>query len=156
MLSQADRQQKGDEMNAFRACVFVAVLTGVFCLVTAAQETDTKQDAEFPPRVVKTEPADRTADVDFRLREIKVTFDRPMETGKNYSWIILRAHGVYPGYRGGPEPRWENDGKTCVLPVRLSPNTLYAVGINSYRHTGFHDPAGKPAVPFAWVFKTTK
>lgn len=143
-------------MNALRAVMLAAVFAVVLCVVTTAQEADTPKDAEFPPRVVKTEPEDRAAGVDFHIREIKVTFDRPMETGKNYSWIILRAHGVYPGYRGGPDPRWENDGKTCVLPVRLSPDTLYAIGINSFRHTGFHTPDGKPAVPFAWVFKTRK
>lgn len=143
-------------MNALRAVMLAAVLAGVLCMVSTAQEAEAPKDEAFPPRVVKTEPADRAADVDSHLREIKVTFDRPMQTGRNYSWIILRQHGVYPGYRGGPEPRWENDGKTCVLAVRLSPDTLYAVGINSFRHTGFHDPKGKPAVPYAWVFKTRK
>ena len=113
-------------------------------------------DPDLPPCVVKTEPANRAKDVDFTLREIKVTYDRPMTTGANYSWIIHQRLGVYPGTRGGPEPRWENEGRTCVLPVRLSPDTLYAIGVNSFRHTGFRDPKGKIAVPHVWVFKTRK
>ncbi|NQT53628.1 Ig-like domain-containing protein [bacterium] len=111
-------------------------------------------DPALPPQVVATEPADRATDVPATLREIKVTFDRPMTTGQSYSWIIHQNLGVYPGYRGGPPPRWENGGRTCVLPVLLSPGALYAVGTNSYRHTGFRDRKGKVAVPRAFVFKT--
>ena len=113
-------------------------------------------DLEFPPRAVETFPANQAKDVDYSLREIKVTFDRPMMGGPQWSWIIHTDIGVYPGVRGGPDPRWEEGGKTCVLPVRLSPDTLYAVGVNSFRHTGFRDPAGKIAVPHVWVFKTRK
>jgi len=111
---------------------------------------------DLPPCVVETSPADRATDVDYGLREIKVTFDRPMMGGQQWSWIIHTDLGVYPGYKGSPDPRWEDGGKTCVLPVRLSPDTLYAVGVNSFRHTGFRDPAGKIAVPHVWVFKTRK
>jgi hypothetical protein len=111
-------------------------------------------DRDFPPRVVKTEPAIGEKDVDPALKEIKVTYDRPMTQGQNYSWIIHKDLGDYPGTKGGPEPRWENDGKTCVLAVKLRPDTVYAVGVNSVRHFGFKDADGKVAVPYVWVFKT--
>ena len=138
-----------------------AVLISARASVAVAAEADaTPVDQglypDFPPHVVKTEPAMNAKDVDFALREIKVTFDRPMQTGQYWSWIMHRNLGVYPGYRGGPEPRWENDGRTCVLPVKLSPDTLYAVGVNSFRHKGFRSPEGKVAVPCVWVFKTKK
>ena len=128
-------------------CVFAAV---------AAEKPDSGTDMEFPPCVVKAQPADRAKDVSFTLQEIKVTFDRPMNTDKTWSWIMYPELGVYPGFKGSPEPRWEDDGKTCVLAVKLSPDTLYAVGINSFRHTGFRDKAGKVAVPEVWVFRTKK
>ena len=115
-----------------------------------------KADTDLPPCVVKTVPADRAKDVDAALKEIKVTFDRAMKTEKSYSWIIQRNLGAYPGYKGSPPPRWEDDGRTCVLPVRLTPNTLYAVGANSFYHSGFRDTQGKVAVPRVWVFKTKK
>ena len=113
-------------------------------------------DLDLPPCAVKTVPADRAKDVDFDLQEIKVTFDRPMTTEKSWSWILHEDLGVYPGYRGGPDPQWEDDGRTCVLAVKLSPDTLYAIGVNSFRHHGFKDTQGKNAVPHVWVFKTKK
>ena len=140
--------------RGYVAVVLVAAVA--VCVGLAAQEKAPAPNLELPPCVVKTEPANRAVDVDTKLREIKVTFDRPMTTEKSWSWIIHTEHGLYPGYRGSPEPRWEDDGRTCVLAVRLSPDTVYAVGVNSYRHTGFRDTNGKPAVPFAWVFKTAR
>lgn len=125
-------------------------------LVTGAEKAEKKAKVEFPPRVVKTEPANEAVDVDYTLKEIKVTFDRPMRTEKSWSWIIHRNLGVYPGTQPSPDPKWENGGKTCVLAVKLSPGTLYAVGVNSFRHTGFRDKNGKVAVPMVWVFKTSK
>ncbi len=113
-------------------------------------------DKDFPPCVISTVPANRAKDVDFTLREIKVTFDRPMQTERSWSWIIHQNLGVYPGYRSSSGPRWEDKGRTCVLPVRLSPDTVYAIGVNSVRHTGFQGPDGSVAVPHAWVFKTKK
>ncbi|MBM4084431.1 MAG: hypothetical protein FJ272_06550 [Planctomycetes bacterium] len=139
-------------MGRFGVVTCAIVLVAVWAL---AQEKEAV-DSEFPPRVVKTEPADRAKDVDYRLAEVKVTFDRPMQTEKAWSWMLLQENGVYPGYRGGAEPRWEADGKTCVISVKLSPDTVYAVGVNSPRNWGFRGQDGKAAVPYGWVFKTRK
>jgi len=114
---------------------------------------DSVDKSVIPPYVIKTEPANRAVDVDFELGEIKVTFDRPMLAERSWSWVTLNTIGPFPGIEGSG-PRWENDGKTCVLEVNLMPDTLYAVGINSPRYTNFRDPEGKAAVPYAWVFKT--
>jgi hypothetical protein len=43
-----------------------------------------------------------------------------------------------------------------VLAAKLVPGTLYAVGANSFRHTGFRAPDNRVAVPYVWVFKTGK
>ena len=140
-------------MSNVKRCAALLV-AGMLATAVFAQDQGMDFDPELPPCVVKVEPPNRAKDVDFRLTEIKVTFDRPMLIGENYSWIIYRQIGVYPGYRGGPPPRWENDGRTCVLPVKLSPNTLYAVGLNGTRYVGFKSMDGKVAVPYGWVFKT--
>ena len=131
----------------------LTLLSCLFALGVCAQE-EPAFDPEMPPVVVKTFPAAGAKDVEAGLKEIRVTFDRPMQTENAWSWIIQRRLGVYPGVRGGPPPRWENGGRTCVLPVSLKPGVLYAVGVNSFRHTGFKGRAGKVAVPFVWVFKT--
>ncbi len=138
-----------------RRALRVAVLFALGAVGLAAEKA-AEFDPDLPPCVVKTEPANRAKDVDFALREIKVTFDRPMAQEKSWSWMIVVECGLYPGYRGSDEPRWENDGRTCVLHVRLSPDTVYAVGTNSPRNWGFRDTKGKAAVPFAWVFRTKK
>ena len=136
--------------------VLLSVLTITGAAFAQGKAKTKKASSEFPPRVVKTVPENLADGVDFTVREIKVTFDRKMTTEKSWSWIIHQNLGVYPGYRSGPEPRWEDGGKTCVLSVRLSPDTMYAVGVNSYRHTGFKDTNGKIAIPYIWVFKTKK
>ena len=137
------------------ACLAGLAGVGVF-VALAAERAATEPDTDLPPCVVKTVPADRAKDVDPALQEIKVTFDRPMQAERSWSWIIHNNLGAYPGYQGSAEPRWEDEGKTCVLQVKLAPGALYAVGVNSFRHTGFRDKAGKVAVPYVWVFKTRK
>jgi RNA polymerase sigma-70 factor (ECF subfamily) len=143
-------------MRRFSWLAWGSVAAGVLCAVLLAQEKPPKAAEEWPPRVVATEPADRASDVDPDLAEIRVTFDRPMTVGENYSWVKLVEWGQFPGSRGARAPRWENGGRTCVLAVKLEPGVLYAVGINSFRHRGFRDTVGTPAVPFAWVFRTKK
>ena len=131
------------------------LLAAAACAAVAADGPAEKVDADMPPYVVKTDPPNRARDVDPGLREIKVTFDRPMQTKRSWSWVIHRRIGWYPGRRNAP-PRWENNGRTCVLPVQLRPDTLYADGCNSLRLTGFRDRNGRVAVPHVWVFRTRK
>ena len=131
-----------------------AAVGSMACVALFAQDKPAVKDGDFPPRVVSTEPADRARDVDPDLTEISVTFDRPMRQGRFWSWILMEPYGAYPGDKGAGEPVWADNHKTCVLKVKLRPGTTYAVGVNSYRHTGFQDPDGQPAVPYVWVFKT--
>lgn len=91
-----------------------------------------------------------------RAAEKRPAFDRPMMTERQWSWIIHQQIGIYPGDPEGPPPRWEDGGRTCVLAVKLAPNTLYAAGVESFRHTGFRTADNKIAVPYVWVFKTGK
>ena len=141
-------------MRIAAVIAIAALVAGGVALRVAAD--DPEYDPAFPPRVISSVPADRAKGVDPALKEIRVTFDRPMTTGQHWAWIIHRDLGAYPGTKEGPEPRWEDEGRTCVLAVTLAPDTIYAVGVNSFRHTGFRDAAGKIAVPRAWVFMTGK
>jgi hypothetical protein len=134
----------------------LAVAAGLV-VTLGAQGPEKKESAEtaWPPRVVKTMPADRDGAVDPGLEEIKVTFDRAMVTERSWAWMRCEDLGAWPG-ADGTTPRWEDGGRTCVLAVKLKPDTLYAVGANSFRHGGFRDGSDRRSVPYWWVFRTKK
>jgi len=64
--------------------------------------TGARTEDDFPPHVVSSDPPLGATDVDFRKREISVTFNRPIALG-DYSWVVQKGSGEYPGTReGGP------------------------------------------------------
>ncbi|MFH1741778.1 MAG: hypothetical protein ABIH23_22465 [bacterium] len=103
-----------------------------------------------PPKVIKATPDNGATDVDFNLKEIRVTFDQDMTIGPNYSWV-----GGGPTYPGDPskQPRWI-DARTCVLPVQIQPNSEYWVSVNNERYQNFRSESGEPAEPYPIQFKT--
>ncbi len=105
----------------------------------------------FPPVVVKTVPAAGDLQVDATTtKEIRVTFSKQM-AGKSWSWADLGEATKLPVVG---EPRYDADGKTCVVSVDLKPGRTYAVWINSERFKNFKDAEGNPAVPYLLVFET--
>lgn len=106
--------------------------------------------ASAPPVVVKTVPQAGANDVDPTLAEIKVTFSKTM-TDASWSWAML-SQASFPKMNG--KPRFDDNTKTAVLPVKLEPGTTYAVWVNSAKHQNFKDADGQPAVPYLLVFKT--
>ena len=127
--------------------VVAALIASGFVWPAVAQPPE-----RIPPRVVEVDPPPNSVDVDPNRRTISVTFDRHMQTERAWSWIILGPFGLYPG--SGEDPWFSDDGLTCTLPVRLTPQAVYAVGINSARHTGFKDTSGIPALSYGWAFAT--
>jgi len=105
----------------------------------------------LPPVVVATSPAAGQNEVQAGPGEIRVTFSRPMTTENAWSWV-MRDKASFPRLTG--QPSFLPDGRTCVLPVELDPGTTYVIWINSQRHTGFRDLAGKPARPYLLYFRT--
>lgn len=101
-----------------------------------------------PPHVVKTVPAADANDVDPSTREIRVTFDQPMDHG---GYSIVGGGPAFPKLIG--KPRWA-DGKTIVIAVRLEANHEYRLGFNSATFQNFVSKNKEPAEPFALVFKT--
>lgn len=108
----------------------------------------------LPPRVVEMSPPPHAIGVDPGLKAIMVSFGRPMVTESASAWMLLRPHGLFPPIPIGAKPRFDNTGRTCILPVSLVKGTVYAVGINSAAQAGFTDREGTPALPFAWAFAT--
>src|SRR5262245_2273084 len=103
-----------------------------------------------PPVVVKTVPEAGAAAVDPKTTEIKVTFSKEMRDG-TWSWSTLSKES-FPQING--KPKYLEDKRTCVLPVKLEPGKTYSIWVNSEKYTSFKDPDGRSAVPYLLVFKT--
>jgi len=104
------------------------------------------------PVVVKTIPEAGSATVDaVGTTGLRVTFSKEMNTG-SWSWCNLPDKIGYPETTG--KPRYLEDKRTCVLPVKLKPGTTYAVWINTQHTRNFMDTKRQPAAPYLLVFKT--
>jgi LysM repeat protein len=103
-----------------------------------------------PPVVVKTVPVAGATDVDPALTEIKVTYSKAMQDG-SWSWSTWGEEN-FPETTGGP--KYLQDGRTCVLPVKLQPDKFYAIWLNSDTFKNFTDASGRPAVPYLLTFFT--
>ena len=68
--------------------------------------------------------------------------------------MLQQGSGEYPGPRGGGPPGLSDDRRTVSLEVRLSPGTVYALGVNDLYYYGYKDTKGRPVLPFGWCFKT--
>ncbi len=103
-----------------------------------------------PPRVINTVPANADQAVDPSLSTLSVTFSKPMMDG-SWSWAYTTKE-TFPETTG--EPRYDTNGTTNVLPVKLEPNTVYEIWINSAWFKNFKDKAGNPSEPYKLAFKT--
>ena len=108
---------------------------------------------KLPPVIVKTLPVSGSMNVDPSVRIIKVTFSKPMMTKKMWSWVMI-SKDSFPQMTG--DPYYLEDGKTCLLPVKLQKDKTYAIWINSGKYNYFKDKNGNPAVPYLLVFRTAK
>jgi RNA polymerase sigma-70 factor (ECF subfamily) len=108
--------------------------------------------ASVPPVVVKTVPEAGSKDVDPKTTEIKVTFSKAMSDGE-WSWSTV-TEASFPKVDG--KPKYDKDGKTCVLPVKLEAGKTYAIWVNSQKFGNFKDKDGNSAVPYLLVFETKK
>ncbi len=102
------------------------------------------------PVIVKSDPEFGATDVDPKLPEISVTFDRDMSVG-GYSWT--GSGEFFPPSPPGKSAVWI-DKRTCVLPVVLERGSYYRVGINSSSYQNFRSALGVPAETSAIYFAT--
>lgn len=104
------------------------------------------------PKVVKTVPASGADDVSPGLDRIVVTFDTPIK--QNSHSLVVLGELKFPEL-AGDEPISFPDDKTCVIKVKLEPDTAYGLGLNSATRTGFKSAEdGTAATPFELRFKT--
>jgi hypothetical protein len=114
----------------------------------AAAESISLESA--PPVVVRTVPAAGATDVDPNLTELTVTFSKPMRDG-SWSWSTW-GQDTFPEITG--KIHYLEDGRTCVLPVKLQPGKFYASWLNSNKFRNFTDTKGTPSVPYLLTFRT--
>lgn len=128
-----------------RALVVLSILS-ILCAPALAGTPSVKT---MPPVVVKTVPISGEAAVDAKLKEIKVTFSKDMQTKKMWSFVKV-ADETFP--KTG-DPKYI-DKRTIVLPVTLQPKKTYVIWINLGKNNAFRDTSGNPAVPYLLVFET--
>ncbi|HEX4797435.1 MAG TPA: Ig-like domain-containing protein [Humisphaera sp.] len=133
-------------MTPLRNCMLIVVLL----IVGVAKAADEITLASVPPVVVKAVPEAGADGVDAAIKEIQITFSKPMKDG-TWSWAAVSKETT-PQTSG--KPHYLEDKRTCVLPVHLKPGTTYAIWVNSEKFGGFKDANGQSAVPYLLVFRT--
>jgi RNA polymerase sigma-70 factor (ECF subfamily) len=126
-----------------------AIIFALVALVSEVRSEDLTLESARPV-VIKSVPEAGADNVDPAIAQISVTFSKPMQAG-GWSWCVLSKES-YPGT--SEAPKYLEDKRTCVLPVKLQPGKTYAVWINSEKLYDFKDTKGQPAVPYLLVFKT--
>ena len=94
----------------------------------ACGSSEATQDAFAPdaPFVIESSPRDGDSAVSATLENITATFNEAMDLD-GWSWVTEVGHSA-PAITGIP---FYIDATTTVLPVRLEPNTSYAIWLNS-------------------------
>jgi RNA polymerase sigma-70 factor (ECF subfamily) len=108
--------------------------------------------AAAPPVVVKTVPQAGADDVDPALTEIKVTFSKEMIDG-NWSFPQISKETAV---KSTGKPHFEDEGRTCVLPVKLEPGKTYVIPLNKKPFDSFMDKDQRRAMEYLLVFETKK
>ena len=105
---------------------------------------------EKGPRVTAFSPENGAADVPADVKEIRITFDRPMMDG--YSMVQVQGPDRYPKSLGGSG--FDAEKKVFTMPVELQPGRDYVLGVNSGEYTGFQGADGVPLYPVVYKFST--
>jgi len=140
----------GKERTHMRLPMVILAASMAASIVLVAGSKERKSVATARPSVVKTIPQCGDTQVDPQTREISVTFSKEMMDG-SWSWSTA-DEGEFPEIVG--RPKYLADKKTCVVEVKLKPQTTYAVWFNSNKFGNFKDKDGRPAVPYLLVFET--
>lgn len=103
------------------------------------------------PKILSMIPENGAKNADPNLREIRITFDRPMQSS-SYSMIMYGSSDNYPEIIG--EIRFDSTRTKCLIPVKLKPDKHYIFGLNGEYSLGFRDESNNALVPVIVKFKT--
>ena len=103
------------------------------------------------PKVVSMTPKNGARGVDPKLREIQVTFDRPM---LDSYWSVVGGGPHFVELTGAVH--YDEKRTTFTMPVKLKPDWRYEFWLNSPRQTSFRSQKGVKLMPVRVVFWTGK
>lgn len=141
--------EKGPQRNKRKCILWILVgcILIIVCISAAVSTILTKP--LIRPVVTQTQPIAFSDNVNPEVREISVTFSRPM---MNFSWSWVGGGEHYPETTG--DSSYDKDRKTCTLPVKLKPGQWYWIGINSEYYHYFQTEKHIPAKPYMILFAT--
>lgn len=106
------------------------------------------------PQLVRTTPAPGVQDAPPDLSEIVLVFDQPMNT-TSLTVLAVAGRVTPPLIAKSQASAYWRDPYTCVLPVQpLTPNTDYALQLNSAERSGFQNADHVPLPPTVLAFRT--
>lgn len=107
------------------------------------------------PRIVSLSPADKDQQVDPATTELRIEFDRSMQTT---SFAIVGNSADVPPAAVTPDgpakPRFVENGKVFLLPIKLEPGKTYRFSINGLYRIGFQSTDGRFLDPVQVTFTT--
>lgn len=121
------------------------ILTFIFAAFTCVIIT-LAQNRVNSPKIISTIPTFGDCSVDPELTKIEIKFDQDMSPG--YSVPDSKNMPQITG-----KPVW-NDKRTLSIPVKLYPNKLYSLQLNSSRFQNFRNIEGLPLNPEDLNFQT--
>ncbi len=104
------------------------------------------------PQIVRTSPRIYDDRVDPKLSAISVTFDRPMMDHSWSFWPAGRDDEMFPEIVA--QASYDRARRTCSLPVKLPPGSVYWVWLNSPIHKYFMTERYARATPRVLLFAT--
>lgn len=132
--------------------IIVLIFIMTSCAFAFAQENTTISVSTMPPVVIKTDPVAGNKLVNPSLKELRITFSKEMQTNKMWSLVMI-SESTFPTISG--KIKFDDNKKTCIIPVILKEGKNYALWINSKKYNSFRDLSNKSAVPYLLTFQTT-
>lgn len=130
----------------FRGANGIPAAHSVIYFVTEGADAETLNKLARP-QIASLNPPANAKNVSSDLKQISVTFDRPMNGGR--SWA-----GRPPQTPEFHEPEWNDDMTTCTVKVTLEPDRVYTIRLNASHAINFQSKPGVPMEPFVWTFST--
>jgi hypothetical protein len=134
------------------------MLTSICLVVLILNRTNDPLTLEnAPPVVIRTVPESGTMVDAATVKELQITFSKPMHTG----WTGFLVYQTINTPKLPESARYSADGRTCTTAVRLESGKTYALWLNQPDQPatllgGFCDKGNRRSVPYLLIFSTKR